>query len=91
MVAWQHWRLVQLFVLDRGVMVSLEHQHCTPRSHSFPLGYGEQQRRSDSDVDAGRAPSAVNFVWKRRYISTDLSDMQDRNETMVLPLLLIST
>lgn len=85
------WRLVQLFILDRGVMVTLEHRQCTSRSRSFPLGHGGQEHHSDSGVVTEIATSAVNCVWKRCYISIDLSGMQDRNETMVLQPLLINT
>lgn len=66
----QHWRLIHL--LDGGVMVALEHRQCTARSRSFPLGHGERERHNDSDVDMKLTPSAVNFFWKRCYISTDL-------------------
>lgn len=82
----QHWRLI--YLLDSVSMVTLEHRQCTARPWSFALRYREQERRGNSDVVMGLTLSAVIFVWKRPYISTDLSSASDRNETSFLQSLL---
>lgn len=72
---------MKTFILDRGVMMTL-----IGGVQLDPLcslwGMWEQERHSDAGVDTELTPSAVNFVWKRRYISTDLPIVQDRNETL---------